>query len=103
MEDVEKLVCKDNDRVTDSVWVSYVAYAGNLQERDYSKDVRCDQISEPVATDLYGSDADQTETANSKALRYLYCVNRFVIFHCFNQLYNIVFIMIKCMCCFCIE
>lgn len=56
MEDVEKLLCIDNDRVIENVWVSYVNYAGNLQEGDYSKDVRCDQISEPVVINLYGRD-----------------------------------------------
>lgn len=56
MENAERLVCEDNDRAIENVWVSCVNHAGNLQEGDYSKEVRCDQISEPVIFNLYGSD-----------------------------------------------
>jgi hypothetical protein len=56
MEIVEKLVCEDNDRVIENVWVSCVSHAGNPQEGDYSKEVRCDEISEPNVINLYGND-----------------------------------------------
>jgi hypothetical protein len=69
MEDVEKLVCEDNDRVIEHVWISCVNHAGNQQDRDYSKEVRCDQISEPAVINLYCSDTGQTETATDKGLQ----------------------------------
>lgn len=52
MEDLEKLVCENNDRVVENVWVSCVNHAANLQEGDWSQEVRCDQISEPVVINL---------------------------------------------------
>jgi hypothetical protein len=48
--------------VTQEDWASYIRHAENLQEENFAKEIRQDEILEPITISLQDSETEDTES-----------------------------------------
>jgi hypothetical protein len=54
---------KELDEMTQNSWASCLKHAENLQEDYYTKQIRCDKISEPIIINLQDSNTEHEESS----------------------------------------